>query len=187
MGSVVRLPFRLGTVLVSAVALCVGAHAQTLKIGDPVPPFKVGRWLKGEPVAKLEKGKVYVIDFWGILCEPCIEAIPRVSALARKYGGRAMFIGVSLVRWSKSQPYPDGSLPNQLAFMKKHAKDMDYHVAADTSDGYMAIHLFGALGLESIPNAVVVGRNGRVAWVGDVDGLDQAVSKAVAAPAPTTR
>ena len=71
-------------------------------------------------------------------------------------------------------------MPHQLAFMKKHGKEMNYHVAADTTKGYMAIHMFGALGLNSIPHAVVVDRNGRIAWVGDIDGLDQAVSKAIA-------
>jgi thiol-disulfide isomerase/thioredoxin len=159
-----------------------GAGPQPLKIGDPAPRFKVGRWLKGTPISGLEAGKVYVIDFFGILCEPCIQAIPRVSALAKKYSGRATFIGLSLVKWTATEPYPESAMPHQLAFMKQHAKQMDYRVVTDTPDGYMAIHLFDALGLESIPHAVVIGRNRRVAWVGDIDGLDRAVSNALAAP-----
>ena len=44
-----------------------GAETQpavTLKIGDPAPPLKVEKWLKGGPLERFEKGKVYVLEFW---------------------------------------------------------------------------------------------------------------------------
>jgi hypothetical protein len=51
--------------------LCIiagSSHAQndpspSLNIGDPAPPLRVSGWIKGTPVSKFEKGKVYVVDF----------------------------------------------------------------------------------------------------------------------------
>lgn len=51
--------------LVAAVA-ATAAHAtsQQLAPGMPAPELPVSEWLKGKPVAKLQRGKVYLIEFW---------------------------------------------------------------------------------------------------------------------------
>ena len=36
----------------------------TLKVGDPAPPLAVSRWLKGEPLKRLEPSRTYVVEFW---------------------------------------------------------------------------------------------------------------------------
>ena len=35
------------------------------KVADAAPPLSVDKWLQGEPIEKLDKGKVYVVEFWG--------------------------------------------------------------------------------------------------------------------------
>ena len=42
-------------------------------IGSPAPTLKVDTWVKGDPVSGIEKGKVYVIEFWQTTCVPCIK------------------------------------------------------------------------------------------------------------------
>jgi hypothetical protein len=39
-------------------------QSSLLQIGDPARPFRVREWIKGTPVQRFEKGKVYVLEFW---------------------------------------------------------------------------------------------------------------------------
>src|SRR2546426_245088 len=68
-----------------------------LNITDPAPELKVAKWIKGEPVARLAPGGIYVIEFWATWCGPCKQAIPHITELAEKYRGKATFIGVDVL------------------------------------------------------------------------------------------
>ncbi|MFM7297514.1 MAG: TlpA family protein disulfide reductase, partial [Planctomycetota bacterium] len=50
-----------------------------LGVGDPAPRLRVGSWLKGEPIAGFEAGRVYVVEFWSTWCLPCEKSIPLLS------------------------------------------------------------------------------------------------------------
>src|SRR5688500_17551275 len=79
----------------------------TLKVGDPAPKLDVLAWLKGEPVENFKPGHVYVIDFWATWCVPCIQAMPHLSDLQKKYAGKLTVIGVSAREMDKSTSAPD--------------------------------------------------------------------------------
>ena len=68
-----------------------------LSVPLPKPPaLSVDTWIKGGPITRFEKGKVYVVEFWATWCKPCLEGIPRLSELQRQYGGRGLLaIGVA--------------------------------------------------------------------------------------------
>src|SRR3569833_317608 len=88
--------------------IAVITHAQSdqsplLIIGDPAPPLRVREWLKGTPVQSLEKGKVYVVEFWATWCIPCIAGMPHLSDLARKYKDNVTVIGIDIYE-SKARP-----------------------------------------------------------------------------------
>jgi hypothetical protein len=63
------------------VALDLGGvvAAEPLTIGSPAPELKINTWVKGDPVGGIEKGKVYVIEFWGTACGPCIKCMPHLE------------------------------------------------------------------------------------------------------------
>ena len=68
----------------------------TLKVGDPAPALAPGKWLKGEPVKALEKGKIYVVEFWATWCSGCVAQIPHLNELTRKLKDRPVrFISVT--------------------------------------------------------------------------------------------
>src|SRR5438067_12699343 len=108
--------------------LAVNIHAQqapalTLNIGDPAPPLWVREWIKGTPVQRLEKGKVYVIEFWATWCGPCIASMPHLSALATKYKDQVTVIGIDIFEKKTT------SLGKIKAFTDSMGSRMDYLIA----------------------------------------------------------
>lgn len=146
--------------------------AQTkLNIGDPAPAFRPAKWLKGTPVTGFEKGHVYVVEFWATWCKPCKAAMPHLSELARKYRGQAEFIGVD--------SFEPTELPKVADFVKKQGARMDYRVAADVAGARTFPDWMTAAGEAGIPSTFVVGKDGRIAWIGHPDRLDEILSKAL--------
>ncbi|MES2462395.1 MAG: TlpA disulfide reductase family protein [Armatimonadota bacterium] len=149
----------------------------TLNIGDRAPLLKPAKWLKGEPLPTFEKGRVYVVEFWATWCGPCKANIPHLTAMAKKYKGKAEIIGVDI--WESSDPTIK-TLPRVEKFVVAQGKQMDYHVAADATNNRVANAWMKAAGLNGIPASFIVGRDGRIAWIGNpATGLDAALEKVV--------
>ncbi|ESY87232.1 hypothetical protein X741_32295 [Mesorhizobium sp. LNHC229A00] len=56
-----------------------------LRMGSPAPSIKVEDWLRGEPVADLQPGKVYIVEFWATWCELCAAEMLELMQLQEKY------------------------------------------------------------------------------------------------------
>lgn len=144
--------------LVVAIGLAAASSAfaaPTLKVGDKAPALKVGKWVKGDPITKLDPAKVYVIEFWATWCGPCKQSIPHLTELAKKYKGKVTFAGISV--WER------GDVP---AFVKSMGAKMDYSVATDASNDHMANAWMAAAGEHGIPSAFVVGKDNKILWIG---------------------
>lgn len=150
--------------------------AASLKVGDAAPPIKIDEWVKGDPVAAFEKGKVYVVEFWATWCPPCRAAIPHLTKLQRQYKD-ATVIGVTGSE-RKPESGPDNRLDNLRKFVKDQGDSMDYRVAYD-SDREMMKDWMEAAGRNGIPAAFIVGGDGHIAWIGHPSKLDEPLGKAV--------
>ncbi|MFN4244361.1 MAG: redoxin family protein [Tepidisphaerales bacterium] len=163
-------PAVLGVMLASSVAA-----AQSLKVGDPAPPLKVGTWVKGEPVTSFEPGTVYVLEFWATWCGPCVAAIPHVTELQKKYAGKVVVIGQNVWEQDESRVAP---------FVEQMGDKMDYRVVLDdkTSDpqGAMATTWMAAAGQRGIPASFIVDQQGKIAWIGHPMRMDGPLAKIVA-------
>jgi thiol-disulfide isomerase/thioredoxin len=127
-----------------------------LGVGDPAPPLKVGKWLKGEPVAAFKPGTTYVVECWASWCPPCRATIPHLTALQKKHPS-VVFIGVNV-----SEPPAAGE-----AFVRQMGDRMDYRVALDApGEGSVAAGWLRASGQKGIPCAFVVDGEGKIAWIG---------------------
>jgi thiol-disulfide isomerase/thioredoxin len=175
----------LGLTLSACCFLTVRASARDLSVGDPAPPLQVSRWIKGETVERFEPGKVYVLDFWATWCGPCIESFPQLTRLQKKYAGKGVtVIGVSV--WEEDQ----GAVE---PFVKARSDAMGYSVALDVvpmdkaekgkqggSDGKMAEAWMRAAGKNLIPTVFIVGRDGKIAWIGGPKDMDEPLERIVA-------
>ncbi|MGB9626178.1 MAG: TlpA family protein disulfide reductase [Phycisphaerae bacterium] len=161
--------------LVLGAALCVATGlgpARATQLGDPAPPLRIAQWIKGKAVdLKAGRGKqVFVIEFWATWCPPCRKAIPHLSEIQKKYRDK----GVVVVGITEEEP--DIVKP----FVKEAGDNMDYTVAVDR-DGAMDKAYMEAFGIDGIPHAFIVDKEGRIAWHGHPEtGMDKALEEIIA-------
>lgn len=155
---------------VALITLCVVSAVRAGELGDPAGELKIGKWVKGEPVDLSKPDHVYVIEFWATWCPPCLDSIPHLTEMEKKFGDRVTFVGVT-----------DEDEATVRPFVEKMGAKMDYIVAIDqdeqTSRAYM-----GAYGIDGIPTAFVV-QNKKVLWHGHPMGELQKTLEAVLAGA----
>ncbi|NTV76272.1 MAG: TlpA family protein disulfide reductase, partial [Holophaga sp.] len=175
------LPLRLMTA-VSLVWLAVPCPAQSprtkLGFGDPAPALQV-KWLKGEPIAKFDNDKIYVVEFWATWCGPCRAVMPHLSELARTLAGKVEIIGVDVLEGQKDgKPY-SSFLPKVKAFVNQMGDNMAYHVAMDDDNLSMARNWMDASQQQGIPATFVV-QGGRIIFIGHPRKLDQVLPAVLA-------
>jgi len=166
--------------ILTGIALAVTASAQTrayLNIGDPAPELNPARWLKGSAIPHFEKGKVYVVEFWATWCGPCKENIPHLTELAKKYKDVAIS-GISI--WESNDPKSTAYLAKVDKFVKAQGPKMDYHVAVDGPDAKVANAWMKAADESGIPMTFVVGKDGRIAWMGHPTNLEEVLAQVTA-------
>lgn len=145
-------------------------EAPALRAGMPAPEFKVEKFLRGTPFTSLEKGKVYVIEFWATWCGPCIVTMPHLSELQHEFGPKGVTIcGVNI--WEEPE-YTEATLGKAAKFVDARPDAMAYTVAFDGAAKHMDGAWMQAAGRKGIPSAFVVDREGNIAWIGHPRDLD---------------
>jgi len=140
-----------------------------LRYGTPAPKLALAAWLtqKGKAETPNLKGKIVLIDFWGTTCGPCIAELPDVQAAAKKYAeSDLVLIGLHDA---------GAKVEDVTGFASKH--ELTYLLGIDrpADKGSSFGATFQAFGIRAIPNAAVIDREGRIAFVGRFkDGLQKA-------------
>jgi tetratricopeptide (TPR) repeat protein len=164
---------------IALLALVTGAFAAepTLKVGDPAPNLQNGQWVQGDPVKGFDRDKAYIIEFWATWCRPCRISIPHLNEIYNKYKGSGLVvIGQDSFEQDDSLVAP---------FVKSMGDKMTYPVALDDKKteekGVMAKTWMVAAGQNGIPTAFLVGKDGRIAWIGHPMTLQDSVIEEVLA------
>lgn len=149
-------------------------------VGQMAPKLEVGKWIKGKPVPLFEKGTIYVIESWATWCVPCIQSIPHLTELQKKYSDRVKVIGIDV--WEQDAARAD-------QFVAKQGAHMNYAIAQDLVpagrtfyEGKFAKAWIEGAGKYSvgIPLAYIVDGNGMIAWIGHPTELDRPLEQIVA-------
>src|SRR5262245_14585780 len=150
----------------------------SLKVGDKAPGLSVENWIKGNKVNGFDSGKVYVVEFWATWCPPCRESIPHLTQIQKEFKDK----NVTVIGVASSERGTGGDVLVKLKkFVQERGDEMSYTVAYD-SDRSMSKSWMEPAGQNGIPCAFIVGKDGKVAWIGHpMNGLDKAVRSALAA------
>lgn len=165
--SMVRYWGLLGASVLSALVV---PSAWSARLGDPAVPVNVKAWLKGGPVDVRDGKRIYIVEFWATWCPPCRTSIPLLTELQRKYKDKLVIVGLSNEELEVVKP-----------FVQQMGTNMDYVVAVDADGAPSNLGYMEAYGQTGIPQAFIVGRDGKVLWVGSpLLGLEQAVEQVLA-------
>ncbi|MBA4293683.1 hypothetical protein C0431_12035 [bacterium] len=156
----------ISTLLLGLATLAAAQETKPLLPGDKAPDLKVAKYYQGEKIAKFEKGKVYVVEFWATWCGPCIDAIPHLNELSKKYKGKAEFVGVNV--WDDEE----GRDTRIQDFIKKMGDKMSYRVAVDNDELHMTKNWMAQSYSQGIPTAFIVNQEGQIAWIGHPMEID---------------
>jgi len=171
-----RLPLRFAVVLPVIAWAAATAVAQPAP-GDPAPAIVASRWLRGDPVPRFAPGRIYVLDFWSTWCPPCIDTLPYLASLGKRYAGSATVIAMDV--WEPDRARLD-------RFVAAHAGSLAATVAADSvpagreaNEGLTAAAWLGTSAGASIPKTFIVDRQGRVAWVGAPEAVEGPLERVI--------
>lgn len=143
--------------------------AATLGIGDAAPAISVAKWIKGEPVVSFSPDKVYVVEFWATWCQPCLAGMPHIAKLQTEYGDKATFIGMT---HEDELTISEFMTETARGSDKTWSETLTYTIACDDEEATNKAYMEAA-GQNGIPCAFVVGKSGKIEWIGhpmDIDG-----------------
>jgi len=147
------LPYLIAaTSLVFIAPALAQEEAASPKIGMQAPALEGLEWIQKGPVT-LEKGKVYVVEFWATWCGPCLRSIPHLTEVQAQFRDQGVtIIGISTESAEKVEP-----------FVTEMGSKMDYVVAIDPKrtvyDAYMK-----AFNVRGIPHAFIIDKTGVLVW-----------------------
>ncbi len=149
----------------------VGVKPQpTLKPGVSAPPLKATKWFHGPAVTAFEPGKIYIVEFWATWCGPCVAMMPHLGDLQEELASK----DVVIVGFTANDP--GNTLENVTKFVNKRGDKLGYTIAyaenRETYDAYMK-----ASGQAGIPCSYVIGRDGKIAYIGHPLFLDEVMPK----------
>ncbi len=148
-GLLFLLPCVAVSLLLVQTALVSDCHAVTVEKGDRAPLF-VAETLEGEKFElKSHLGKnVILLNFWSVFCRDCISRIEALNKINDLFQQRDFeLVGIA----------GDPPTARMLSQVKKYASKMHYDVILDPE-----LEVFDSYGVEIIPFAVLVARDGTV-------------------------
>ena len=161
------------TFLLLAAALAPAADP-SLRVGDPAPPLAADRWYGGPAVTRFEPGRVYVVEFWATWCPSCLTFAPLLADFQKEYGPQ----GLTVIGHTTRDVRGNTPAAVQKYAERKGAK-LGYPLALADADATKAAWMTAA-GQAGIPTCFVVGKDGRLAFIGQPGSLRAVLPRVLA-------
>jgi len=184
---IIRRWFVFAVLLSCCIVFLQPVVAETrLSIGSDAPSLAISDWLQNDTegartqVTKFEKGKVYVVEFWATWCGPCIQSMPNLAKLQKKFAEKDVQIisvseeGLSTVEefLSRETKAKDGT---RITFRELTKA---YSLTADP-DGSTHRAYTRAANVRGIPVAFIVGKDSKIEWIGHPLQMEQPLDQIV--------
>ncbi|MER9408321.1 TlpA family protein disulfide reductase [Mesorhizobium caraganae] len=144
-----------------------------LRMGSPAPSIKVGDWLRGEPLADFQPGKVYIVEFWATWCELCAAEMLELMQLQEKYKDSGLeVVGIAADEDAPTAVEGRTKLDAWLA-EKCH---LTHRIAFDFTGEMKKLWREPSFCVR-IPTSFVVDRDGCIAFIGHPSQLGEVLPK----------
>lgn len=131
-------------------------------LGKPAPALEVEKWLGDKPSLD---GKFVLVYFWAPWSVPCRKYIPELNALQKKFAERLVVSGVT------------SEAENDVAEFSQ--PKLEFASAIDTK-----ARLAGAVGVSTIPSALLVDPKGTIMYIGHPAALTEKTLQGILAKQP---
>ena len=120
--------------------------SESEKLGLEAPAFSV-RSINGKKFkSKNLKGKVIVVNFWFIKCNPCIKEMPELNNLKHEFAGK----NVEFLAFALDEEYKIAN------FLKKHP--FDYDIIEESR------YIAQKFGVKSYPTNIIIDQDGKIEY-----------------------
>lgn len=149
--------------LAASVTASRWARKPTMSLPAPLPSVMVGGWLNTDAPIEADDlaGNWVVLDCWGTWCGPCIQAMPELAELNRRWRDRGVVV-IGIAGDDKAKKARIGEIISAVP-------GFDWPVA------YGGQEVFAALGIQSIPSVFLYDPQGNKVWDGHRLGELEAV------------
>lgn len=167
----------------SMAAPAGGLDQPSLTIGSKAPDLNIQHWLqdgegKFKPVSTFEAGSVYVVEFWATWCPPCRESMPQLSRLQKKFADKKVtIISVS----DEDLDTVEEFLTTDSGIDDKTYRELTKSYCLTTDpDTSTHVAYMEAANQRGIPASFIVGKDGRIEWIGHPMAMEDPLSQVVA-------
>ena len=134
--------------------------------------------LQGEYISLEDlRGKVVVLDFWGTWCRPCVDSVPSLRAMHKKYSKEPSFVMIGISSDGDEDTWKDFTEKNKMIWPQYRDRDRRIHRAF----GIRAFPTYILIDHEGIVRFATIGAS----WERSAD-LHSAIQKQVKIVAKST-
>lgn len=161
------------------------ADEEMLTIGSSAPAIDIEHWVsqgggKFDKVTKFEDGKVYIIEFWATWCGPCIASMPHLAELQSNYADKGVqLISVSDEELDVVQSFLDRPVKESEDEQQTYGKLTSVYCLTTDPDRSVHEAYMEAAGQNGIPTAFIVGKDGRIEWIGHPMRMDDPLQQVI--------